>query len=147
MFDPVAFIATTEPCSDRSRGGSSLAFWKLLVRRRLRGCSGFEHLVVDVGRLEFTGTLERRLGRGHQMGTESDPEFKGYHTGNSEPLGFGHLGITVDDTFKACERFARLGVEFAKTPEDGYAFIKDPDGYWIEIFDLVNIRNVVKGVA
>ncbi|XP_039012966.1 lactoylglutathione lyase-like [Hibiscus syriacus] len=65
----------------------------------------------------------------HNWGTESDPEFKGYHPGNSEPLGFGHIGITVDDTFKAYERFASLGVEFAKTPEDGFAFIKDPDGY------------------
>ncbi|KAE8665648.1 hypothetical protein F3Y22_tig00112530pilonHSYRG00064 [Hibiscus syriacus] len=33
--DPVAFIATTEPCSDRSRGGSSLAFWRLLARAAL----------------------------------------------------------------------------------------------------------------
>ena len=25
----------------------------------------------------------------HNWGTESDPEFKGYHNGNSEPRGFG----------------------------------------------------------
>jgi len=51
--------------------------------------------------------------------------------------GFGHLGITVPDVYEACARFASLGCEFSKTPNSGgmkgLAFVKDPDGYLIEI--------------
>ncbi|KAI3974782.1 hypothetical protein MKX01_028042 [Papaver californicum] len=87
----------------------------------------------------------------HNWGTESDPEFKGYHNGNSDPRGFGHIGTTVDETYKACERFGGLGVEFVKKPDDGkmkgIAFIKDPDGYWIEIFVLKSIGSVTTAAA
>ncbi|KAF8644792.1 hypothetical protein AX16_008254 [Volvariella volvacea WC 439] len=74
----------------------------------------------------------------HNHGTESDPEFKGYANGNSDPgRGFGHIAISVDDIDKACERFEKLGVPFKKRPSEGkmrdIAFILDPDGYWVEI--------------
>ncbi|MBB4632660.1 lactoylglutathione lyase [Sphingosinicella soli] len=73
----------------------------------------------------------------HNWGTESDAAFAGYHSGNADPRGFGHIGITVPDVDAACARFEEMGVEFVKRPNDGsmkgLAFIKDPDGYWIEI--------------
>lgn len=88
-------------------------------------------------RARFIFNRETTLELTHNWGTESDPDFTGYHDGNADPRGFGHIGISVADVAKACERFEAMGVSFKKRPQDGkmkdIAFITDPDGYWIEI--------------
>lgn len=59
------------------------------------------------------------------------------HSGNSDPKGFGHICIAVPDIEAACARFEPMGVTFQKRLGEGgmkqIAFIRDPDGYWIEI--------------
>ena len=83
----------------------------------------------------------------HNYGTESDSDFEGYHNGNSPPQGFGHICVSVPDVYAACERFEKLGIEFVKRPDDGsmkgLAFIKDPDGYWIEIFSPIGLQKII----
>ena len=88
-------------------------------------------------RTEYTFGQKALLELTHNWGTESDDSFAGYHSGNDNPRGFGHIGMSVPDVENACARFEKLGVEFVKRLDDGkmkgIAFIKDPDGYWIEI--------------
>lgn len=81
----------------------------------------------------------------HNWGTENDE--KPYHNGNSDPRGFGHIGVAVPDVYAACKRFDELGVTFVKKPDDGkmkgLAFIQDPDGYWIEILSPNNMVSLI----
>ena len=79
-------------------------------------------------------------------GSETEEGFV-YNTGNADSTGttdgtkvrggFGHIGITVPNVYTACERFHKMGVEFHKSPNSGgmkgLAFIKDPDGYLVEV--------------
>lgn len=88
--------------------------------------------------VEWTFSRKATIELTHNWGTENDPDCK-YHNGNSDPRGFGHIGLMVPDVYEASKRFESLGVEFVKKPDDGkmkgIAFIKDPDGYWIEILN------------
>ncbi|MDO5090900.1 MAG: lactoylglutathione lyase [Cardiobacteriaceae bacterium] len=90
----------------------------------------------DIERKQWIARRPGILELTHNWGSEADPAFA-YHNGNQEPRGFGHLCISVPDFAAAIAFFDREGVTYQKRPEDGsmkdIAFIKDPDGYWIEI--------------
>lgn len=72
----------------------------------------------------------------HNYGTETK-EGRIYHDGNEEPQGFGHICFSVPDLDAAVRWFDQNDVEFKKRPHEGkmknVVFIKDVDGYWIEI--------------
>jgi len=102
----------------------------------------------DAQRLTYTFGREAVLELTHNWGSENDPDFQ-YHNGNDQPQGFGHIGVTVPDVYAAAERFEALSVPFVKKPDDGkmkgLAFIKDPDGYWIEIIQANMMEKQRKG--
>lgn len=79
----------------------------------------------------------------HNWGTETDTDFK-YHDGNAQPQGFGHICFSVPDLDAAIAWFDQNNVVYVKRPEQGkmkdVAFIKDPDGYWIEILEPARLK-------
>ena len=66
-----------------------------------------------------------------------------YNKGN----GWGHLAIKVSDVYETSEYLKQQGVEFTKEPslmKNGtriLAFIKDPDGYVIELNEPLEQKN------
>lgn len=94
-----------------------------------------------------TWTFGRRgiLELTHNWGTESDDAFK-YHDGNAQPQGFGHICFSVPDLDAAMRWLDANAVPFVKRPEQGrmkdVAFVKDPDGYWIEVIEPARLANL-----
>ncbi|KAK6202389.1 glyoxalase I [Scheffersomyces amazonensis] len=85
----------------------------------------------------------------HNWGTESDPEFKGYHNGNSTEggaiQGFGHTCVSCKDPAALCKQIeeeygdeVKWSLKWDQGNIKKIAFVNDPDGYSIEIlgYDL-----------
>jgi lactoylglutathione lyase len=82
---------------------------------------------------------------GSNWGTETDAAFAGYHNGNKDPRGFGHICVTVPDLDAACARFESLGVKFQKRPNDGtHQAPSVPD---TTCTDVAHGLTIVKGVC
>ena len=129
----------------------SLAFYRGVLGMEVVGERHFDEGAFSLYFLSFpgTGTREGILELTHNHGTESDPDFAGYHHGNSDPRGFGHICITVDDLEAAVAEYDAAGVSFVKRPEEGsmrgLAFIQDPDGYWIEVVEHDRMQTILSG--
>lgn len=81
----------------------------------------------------------------HNWGTEAQDDFA-YHDGNAEPQGFGHICVSVPDLDAAIAHLDGHGVSWVKRPEDGkmrdIAFIRDPDGYWVEVLEAARMVRI-----
>jgi lactoylglutathione lyase len=81
----------------------------------------------------------------HNWGTEEQADFR-YHDGNAQPQGFGHICFSVPDLDAAIRWLDDNQVTYVKRPEQGkmrdVAFIKDPDGYWIEILEAARLAQL-----
>ena len=141
--------------------GPSLAFYETALGMRLLDRFDFTELRFSLYFLGYPGDEPPKdsaararwifeqpalLELTHNWGSESDAGFA-YHNGNTEPRGFGHIGISVPNVEDACRRHEELGVHFVKRPDEGamkgLAFIRDPDGYWIEIVSGPSLSSLV----
>ena len=96
----------------------------------------WNHCMKTPGCIELTWNYGSENEEGNVYNT-GNADTTGVSDGSKVRGGFGHIGITVPNVYTACERFHKLGVDFHKSPNSGgmkgLAFIKDPDGYLIEV--------------
>eukprot|EP01104_Vermistella_antarctica_P020363 TRINITY_DN8690_c0_g1_i1.p1 TRINITY_DN8690_c0_g1~~TRINITY_DN8690_c0_g1_i1.p1 ORF type:complete len:340 (+),score=69.22 TRINITY_DN8690_c0_g1_i1:30-1022(+) len=53
-----------------------------------------------------------------------------YHNGNTDPVGFGEIGLLVDNIATTRSLLEGAGAKFQDT-EDGHVYTQDPDGYHV----------------
>ena len=85
----------------------------------------------------------------HRHGTEDDASFQ-VSSGNDRPLlGYGHICVSVDNLEAVCQQLEMEGAQWGKRLKDGWnqfmAFVKDPDGYWIELLGNIPYDKVEHG--
>ena len=130
------------------------------------------HTMLRVGNLQesidfYTNVLEMKLLRQSEneqykytlaflgYGDESDTTVLEltYNWGTSEyEMGnsYGHIAIESDDIYATCEKIKALGGTITREPgpvkggSSVIAFVKDPDGYMIE---LINKKDAGKGLG
>lgn len=107
---------------------------------------GTEAVPEDAGeRTTWTFSQRGILEFTHNWGTEEQADFR-YHDGNAQPQGFGHICFSVPDLEAAIRWLDDNQVTYVKRPEQGkmrdVAFIKDPDGYWIEIIEAARLSQL-----
>ncbi|MDR5904072.1 lactoylglutathione lyase [Franzmannia qiaohouensis] len=99
----------------------------------------------DRQRTVWTFSQKGLLELTHNWGTEEQEGFA-YHDGNAEPQGFGHICFSVPDLDAAVTWFDANDVEYVKRPDQGkmkdVAFVKDVDGYWIEIVEAARLNQL-----
>lgn len=107
---------------------------------------GYDHSAITEGELDssVTSLKEGIIELTHNWGTENDDSFEGYHNGNSTEngaiQGYGHTCVSCDDPAKFCEEIEKefgdsveWSVKWNKGGMKDLAFIRDPDGYSVEI--------------
>ena len=72
----------------------------------------------------------------YNYGSEKDDSVK-YHTGNTDPLGFSHVAVVVDEPEALVKTLESEKVEvvqpFGHSAIKGVATVADPDGYYVQI--------------
>ncbi|AJS69301.1 BDH_1b_G0040840.mRNA.1.CDS.1 [Saccharomyces cerevisiae] len=124
----------------------SLEFYQNVLGMKLLRTSEHESakftlyfLGYGVPKTDSVFSCESVLELTHNWGTENDPNFH-YHNGNSEPQGYGHICISCDDAGALCKEIeVKYGDKIQWSPKfnqgrmKNIAFLKDPDGYSIEV--------------
>lgn len=107
---------------------------------------GYDHSGIKEGEVDrdIVAAKQGVIELTHNWGTENDDSFEGYHNGNSTEngalQGYGHTCVSCDHPGKFCEEIesefgdsVTWSVKWNKGGMKDLAFIKDPDGYSVEI--------------
>ena len=76
----------------------------------------------------------------YNYGTEAET-FGGYHPGNEEKDGFGHIAFNVNDVYSTCEKMEAAGVSFKKKPDEG-RYVILPYTFLLRILSLTFFKSL-----